>query len=223
MHGTTREAPLARFEAHERDALLPLPATPYALTTWKRAKLHRDNHVIFDQAFYSAPHRFIGAHLWIRAAESTITIFHEHAVVAVHPRAAGPGERRTVVDHLPPTKVDGLLTTPALCLRRAIDIGPATARLIGQVLGDRPLDRQRTAMAILRLAHKYAPRRLEAACTRALCFGDLGYATIKRILAEGLDHHAVPGTAPAITPTAPPQFARTWTDFFGEGGEAHVG
>ena len=222
VHGTTREAPLARFEAHEREALLPLPPTPYALTTWKRAKLHRDNHVIFDHAFYSAPRRFIGAQLWVRGAETTVTLFHEHAIVAVHPRAAGPGERRTIADHLPPTKVEGLLTTPALCLRRALDIGPATATLIGRVLGDRPLDRQRTAVAVLRLAHKYAPRRLEAACARALRFDDLGYATIKRILVEGLDQQPVPLPTPPTGPTATPQFARAWTDFFGEEGGAHV-
>jgi hypothetical protein len=30
--------------------------------------------VIFEQAFYSVPHRFIGAALWIRAGETTVTI-----------------------------------------------------------------------------------------------------------------------------------------------------
>lgn len=109
-----------------------MPLTPYALTTWKHAKLHRDGHVIFDGAFYSAPHRFIGAQWWIRAAETTVTIFHGYDIVGVHPRAPGPGARATVLDHLPPAKVDGL-TTPALCLRRAADIGPATATLIGRV------------------------------------------------------------------------------------------
>jgi transposase len=221
VHGTTKEAPLLRFEAQERAVLLPLPPTPYALTTWKQAKLHRDGHVIFDGAFYSAPHRFIGAQLWIRAAETTVTIFHGYDLVGVHPRATGPGMRATVIDHLPPAKVEGLLTTPALCLRRAADIGPATATLIGRVLGERPLDRLRTASGILRLAHKYAPRRLDAACARALAFEDLGYATIKRILVQGLDLTARPPDAPT-TLEPPPQFARPWTDFFGEIGGDHV-
>jgi transposase len=222
VHGTTKEAPLVRFETLERDTLQPLPPTPYALTTWKQAKLHRDGHVIFDQAFYSAPHRFIGAQLWVRAAETAVTIFHGYEVVAIHPRAARPGDRHTLVDHLPPTKVDGLLTTPALCLRRAADIGPATATVIGRVLGDRPLDRLRTASGVLRLAHKYAPRRLEAACARALLFDDLGYATIKRILVDGLDQQAAPTLTPHAPPTPPPQFARPWTDFFGAAGGDHV-
>lgn len=221
VHGTTKEAPLVRFETLEREALVPLPPTSYALTTWKPAKLHRDGHVIFDQAFYSAPHRFLGKTLWVRAAETTITIFYGHEVVAVHPRATKPGDRATLVDHLPPAKVEGLLTTPALCLRRANDIGPATAMLIGRVLGDRPLDRLRTAAGVLRLAHKFAPRRLEAACARALRFDDLGYATVKRILVEGLDQAPAPGAAPPA-PLPPPQFARPWTDFFPAAGGDHV-
>jgi hypothetical protein len=44
----------------ERAALLPIPSAPYALATWKKAKLHPDCHVVFDHAFYTAPHRLIG-------------------------------------------------------------------------------------------------------------------------------------------------------------------
>jgi hypothetical protein len=116
--------------------------------------------------------------------------------VAVHPRATRPGERATVTDHLPPAKVEGLLTRRR-SVSDATDIGPDTATLIGRVLGDRPLDRLRTAAAVLRLAHKYATRRLEAAYGRALRYDDLGYATIKRILVDGLDHEPTPAVTTA--------------------------
>ncbi len=53
-HGTTKEAPLDRFAAVEQAQLLPLPATPYDLAIWKQVTLHRDCHVVFEQAFYSA-------------------------------------------------------------------------------------------------------------------------------------------------------------------------
>ena len=116
IHGTTKEQPWVRFTTVEQMLLLPLPPTPYAVARWKQAKLHRDCHVIFDGAFYSAPHRLIGQTLWVRAAETSVTVFQGYEIVAVHPRAAQPGQRFTVTDHLPPTKVEGLLTTPALCL-----------------------------------------------------------------------------------------------------------
>src|ERR1051325_7192182 len=56
-----------------------------------------------------------------------------------------------------------MLATPASCLRRAEEIGPATTDVIGRLLGERPLDRLRTALGILKPAHKFGPRRLEAA------------------------------------------------------------
>ena len=215
VHGTTKEVPLARFDALERPALLPIPSAPYALATWKKAKLHPDCHVVFDHAFYSAPHRLIGQHLWIRAADTSVQIFHAHLLVASHPRATRRGQRVTNPDHLPPAKVAGLLATPASCVRRATDIGPATSELVGRLLGERPLDRLRTVLGILKLAHKFGPRRLEAACGRALHYDDLTYGTLKRILDRGLDQVQAAAAPPARSADAPlPLFARPVTDFF---------
>jgi transposase len=212
IHGTTKERPLERFAQVEQAALQPLPAAPYQLTIWKRAKLHPDCHVVFQGAFYSGPHRLIGQTLWVRAAETSVVLYHDHAPIASHSRARRPGERLTHPDHLPPAKVVALMATPAWCLRRAGELGPQTGELIGRLLGERPLDRLRSALAILRLAEKYAPHRLEAACARALAFDQLSYGVLKRILHEGLDAVA---PSPAVRPPEPPaQFARPWTDFF---------
>ena len=213
IHGTTKEAPLARYDQIERAALLPLPALPYALATWKQAKLHPDCHVVFAHAFYSAPHRLIGQKLWVRAADTSVRIFQHHELVATHPRATRRGQRLTNPDHLPPAKVAGLLATPASCLRRAQEIGPATSDVVGRLLGERPIDRLRTVMGILKLAHKFGPRRLEAACARAVQFDDITYGTVKRILDRGLDQTAVPTPPIAVAP-ALPLFARPVTDFF---------
>lgn len=193
--------------------LLPLPASPYALATWKQAKLHPDCHVVFDQAFYSAPHRLIGQRLWVRAADTSVRIFYQHTLVATHPRATRRGQRLTNPDHLPPAKVAGLLATPASCVRRATEIGPATSEVVGRLLGERPLDRLRTVLGILKLAHKFAPRRLEAACARALQYDDLAYSTLKRILDRGLDQALAPAAPRPVSPTLP-LFARPVTDFF---------
>jgi len=215
IHGTTKEVPLARFDTIERDMLLPLPAAPYALATWKQAKLHPDCHVVFDHAFYSAPHRLIGQKLWVRAADMTVRIFYQHELVATHPRATRRGQRLTNADHLPPAKVAGLLATPASCVRRAAEIGPATSDVVGRLLGERPLDRLRTVLGILKLAHKFGPRRLEAACARAVQYDDLAYSTLKRILDRGLDQTQAPPVPPPVAAApALPLFARPVSDFF---------
>jgi len=214
IHGTTKEQPLARFDTIEREALLPLPAAPYALAMSKQAKLHPDCHAVFDHAFYSAPHRLIGQTLWVRGADTSVRIFHQHELVATHPRATRRGQRLTNPDHLPPAKVAGLLATPASCVRRAADIGTATSDVVGRLLGERPLDRLRTVMGILKLAHQFGPRRLEAACGRALQYDDSTYGTLKRILDRGLDQTATPAAPPTVSSAALPLFARPVTDFF---------
>ena len=100
-------------------------------------------------------------------------------------------------------------------MQRAGEIGPATSEVVGRLLGERPLDRLRTVLGILKLAHKFGPRRLEAACARAVQYDDLTYGTLKRILDRGLDQNAVSVTArPLTAATTLPLFARPVTDFF---------
>ncbi len=221
LHGTIKQQPLVLFETVERAALLPLPATPWEPVTWKQAKLHPDCHVVFNGAYYSAPYRRIGQRLWVRATATQVQLFADHALVATH-LAARPGQRRTLHDHLPPDKVHFLLQTPAWCQQRATEIGPTCAAFIAAVLGDRPLDRLRSAQGLLRLAQRYGASRLEAACARALAVGEYRYATVKTILAAGLDRQPLLDLAPRPVARPAPRHARPWTDFFpdpgGEGG-----
>jgi len=214
IHGTIKERPLERFEQVERGALRPLPAEPYEAAIWKRVKLHPDCHVVFAGSFYSAPHRLIGQRLWLRATATSVTLWHEHQLLATHAPARKPGQRQTHPDHLPPAKVVALMASPAWCLRRAREIGPQATELIGRWFGERPLDRLRSAMGILGLAGKYGARRLEAACARALAYDQLSYPVLKRILQQGLEAGTLPLGASPNDQAA--RFARPWTDFFAQ-------
>jgi transposase len=207
VHGTTKERPLERFEL-ERSALRPLPDTPYDMAIWKEVKLHRDCHLVFDQAYYSAPFRLVGQQLWVRGGSREVQIFtQDYQLVATHPRAQQPGRRQTHTDHLPPHKVPGLLLTRDACRRQASEIGAATRKVVDDLLDHRPEDRLRTAGRLLRLGDRFGPERLEAACGRALRFDDRAYMTIKRILEQGLDLEEPPTTnlpSPALTFARPP-------------------
>jgi transposase len=197
-HGTTHQVPLARFVQTEQKALLPLPTTAYDPAVWKQVKLHRDGHVVFDKAFYSAPWRFVGQTLWLRAGLREIRLFSsDFALVATHPRAARAGERLTHLDHLPREKVRGLTATRPSVQAEAETIGPATAQVVSELLASRPVDKLRTALRVLRLAETYTPARLEAACARGLAFGDVSLPTLKRILVEKLDVLTLPLPIPS--------------------------
>jgi transposase len=219
VHGTTKRIPLEVFDQLERPALRPLPLTPWELVEWKRAKLHADCHVVFAGAYYSAPHRLIGERLWVRATLGKVALFHDYALLATH-RPARPGQRRTLIAHLPPAKVHFLMQTPAWCRTQAGEIGAACVQFIDALLGDRPLDRLRGAQGVLRLAQRYGAARLDAACARAHAVGEYRYHTVKTILVHALDQQPLPDLVPITAAAAgpPPRHARPWTTFFPDPG-----
>jgi len=216
IHGTTRERPLARFDV-ERSALHPLPTVAYDLAVWKQAKLHRDCHLVFDNAYYSAPFRLVGQQLWVRGGGQELQIYTaRYELVATHQRAQSAGQWVTNPEHLPTHKVAGLSLCREQCRQQATDVGPATQAVVEALLDHRPEDRLRTAGRLLRLGQRFGPARLEAACQRAVRFDDASYVTIKHILQQGLDAEALP------TIDAPPPgrvFARAAQELVGHWAE----
>jgi hypothetical protein len=212
-HGTTKEQPLQRFEQTERDRLQSLPETPYELAVWKQLTLNRDCYVEFEQSYYSAPHRLIGQLLWVCANLKHVRIYNQHYhLVATHDRAEQAGSRQTHLDHLPPELVPGLTLSREGSRQQAHLIGPATSRIVDIYLADPVVDRLPTVGRLLALQEPYGPTRLEAACVRALAFGDPNYRTIKQILEKGLEQApspALPASAPAST------FVRSSEELFG--------
>jgi len=213
IHGTTKEQPLQRFHSTEQELLQPLPPTAYDLATWKQVTLHRDCYVVFEQSFYSAPFRLLGQRLWVRAGTREVRLYTgDYLLVATHPRAEHPGQRFSHPDHLPPEKLPGLEWTRERCLALAAEIGPATVELVQTLFDDPVVDRHGRAVRVLKLREQVGAQRLEAACTRALHYGDLTYRTFKRILEQGLE-----ADAPPAPPSAAPArtFVRTATELLG--------
>ncbi len=190
-HGTTFEKPLSRFAETERHLLRPLPDIPPELATWAQVKLHGDCHVQFEKCRYSAPYRLVRRRLWLRASQTTVRIYHDTEMVAVHGRLFKPGSRSTVEEHLPPEAVAYKMRDPQWCLKQAEGVGPACKALIEALFAHRVLDNLRAAQGVVGLVKTYGPSRLEAACARALAFDSPLYKTVKTILNKGLDQHPV--------------------------------
>jgi hypothetical protein len=140
------------------------------------------------------PWRFIGAKIDARSTITTVQIFHEQNLIATHPaRTAG---KQTDVAHYPPEKIAFAMRTPTRCRTRADQIGPHAVAVIADLLAVNALFRLRAAQGVLRLADKYGPDRLEAACGKAITVGDPTYRTIKGILAAAAGAGADPPPAP---------------------------
>jgi transposase len=187
IHGTTHEKPLVRFAQTERYVLHPLPDVAPELAVWAKVKLHGDCHVQFEKCRYSVPFRLVRQTLWLRATETTVRVYQEYELVAVHPRLTRPGARSTCEQHLPPEAVAYKMRDPQWCVQQARSIGPACTELIEQLFAHRVLDNLRPAQGVIGLAKPYGTKRLEAACARALAFDSPLYRTVKTILDNGLE------------------------------------
>jgi transposase len=108
-HGTTREAPLVRFERDERVRLRPLPARSLPRREQRlRRRVALDALIDVDTVRYSVPHRLVRDHVDVVIAEQIVQVFHGSLLVATHARSTEPFAR--VVD---PAHYDGLWRRPA--------------------------------------------------------------------------------------------------------------
>ena len=187
IHGTTQEVPLVAFAEREKEALRPLPEPRPEIVTWAKAKLHPNCHISFEKSHYSAPFRYVGQQLHVRAGETMVEIYLQGEVVALHPRAQSPGTFRSNLDHYPPEKAAYLRRTPQWCLRQAQAIGPQCHRFIEALLHGQVTRRLGAAQGVIRLVKRFGRARLEAACARALSFDLIQYRGLKSILEKGLD------------------------------------
>ena len=177
-----------------------MPPIAPDLGVWAVAGLHRDCHLQFDKSLYSAPFPLIGRRLWLRATDTSVSIFEDYRLVAQHLRATVPGTRRTVREHLPPEAQAYFLRDRHWCVAEARKIGPACAELVDTLLADRIVERLRAAQGVLRLAERFEPARVEAACRRALEHDSPHYRTVKTLLV----HRPAWLTASAAAPRTNP-------------------
>ncbi len=76
-HGTTREAPIVRFERDERAALRPLPLRALPRRTQRlRRRVALDAFVDVDTVRYSVPHRLVRDHVEVVVEDQRVRIFH---------------------------------------------------------------------------------------------------------------------------------------------------
>ena len=191
-HGTTYVAPLKRFEETEKALLKPLPAVAPELATWAQVKLHGDCHLQVHKCRYSASYKLVGQTLDVRLSESSVRVYHQHTLVATHPRLTLAGQRSTLDEHLPPEHIAYKMRDPSWCRKQAEDVGPYCLAMIERLFANGVLDRLRSAQGVISLIKGYGSVRVEAACRRALAFDNLGYRCVKTILDKDLDQVADP-------------------------------
>ena len=189
------------FERLDQPALRPLPAEPFVYGEWKiGARVSIDYHVELHGHYYSVPYALIHelVDAWLTA--TTVELFHRGQRVAAHVRSVVRGRHTTEPAHMPKAHQRHLEWTPSRIITWARTIGAQTAALVEAILADRPHPEQgyRSCLGILRLAKRYGPARLEAACARAGSVDARSYRHVDSILKHGLDRLAAPAVAPPL-------------------------
>jgi transposase len=208
VHGTTQRLPLVVFQEEEQATLLPYDGELYDVPDWHTAKVHRDHHIYYRYAIYSAPSISCppGIQLEVRGDKELVRLYKRGELVKVHPRQPRGG-RSTDPDDYPQELNAYTLRSPNYLRRKGAELGEAVGAFADKLLGGpTPWYKMRQAYKLLRLGEKYTPLRLNSACQKALAVDLIDVRRLERILSEALEQEALPAMAAMTLP--PGRFAR---------------
>ena len=186
------------FEEIEKDVLYPLPAEPYVLATWKKAKVNIDYHIEVEGHYYSVPYNYVKQQVDIRVTDNTVEVFFKSQRIASHqlvPKTRKhKGRHTTIKEHMPKSHQKQGEWTPERLISWAQKTGEHTAKVIEHILSSRAHVEQgyRSCLGIMRLGKTYGNERLEAACRRTCFLKSYSYKSIESILKRNLDKEPLP-------------------------------
>jgi len=143
------------------------------LSTWKIATVQINYHVAVDKMYYSVPYEYIKHKVDIRFTASTVEVFYQNLRIASHRRLYGySGQYSTVLEHMPEKHRQYTQWNAARFLRWASEIGSCTHQAVEAIIASKKVEEQsyKSCIALLKLSDTYSPKRLEAACKKALSY-----------------------------------------------------
>jgi len=187
------------FETIDKPELKPLPLERYQYGDWCKARINIDYHFVFDNHYYSVPHRYIHELVEIRVSGKVVECFFKGERVAVHVRSYLQYKHTTLAEHMPIAHREQAEWTPERIKRWANKIGSKTAQFVEHMIASRAFPQQafRACLGLLRLGKIYGDDRLENACTRALLAGATRYKQVESILKNKLDATPLSHAEPA--------------------------
>jgi transposase len=179
------------FIEQEQPMLLPLPATPYELATWKVAIVQYNYCITVDKMHYSVPYEYIKHKVDVRLTKSVVEVFFNGNRIWSHPRLHGrPGLYSIIEEHMPEKHRQYAKWNGERFIEWAERIGTNTAIVVRAFLTTHKVEQQgyKSCMALLKLSDKFSVTRLEAACRKALTYTPKpSFKSVQTILKTGQD------------------------------------
>lgn len=179
IHGTTRKQVKAFFEAVEKPALKPLPATRFAFYHEGQRRVSRDGHIAVGRAYYSVPPEYLGCDVWVRWDSRILRVLDlKMNLIATHVTAE-PGKFSTDQKHIHSRKFNTIENGIAYFLKKIQHIGPSSAHWAEAVVAQRGIEAVRTFQGLLSLCKKYDSQAIDRACDLAWRQNALSYRVVK--------------------------------------------
>jgi len=179
------------FESLEKPLLKPLPAIPYEVASWRKAKVQSNSHISVQKCYYSVPYQMIGQEVKVKIGGEFLDIYDENAHLCTHRLLKERiGAYATDITHLPAQSAQYGEWNSSRYLNWAKKKGPFTEQVIQSLFSGAYYEQKvyRTVHAILKLADLYSDQRLESACQLALeNISKPSYKHLKAILLNNQD------------------------------------
>jgi len=99
VHKELHQRPIDRFDETEKYALQPLGIHPYDVGVSSQASANSQFRVVLDTNKYSVPAEYASRRLTLRQYPEEVLFYHEHSLIAKHPRSYQRRQDILIEDH----------------------------------------------------------------------------------------------------------------------------
>jgi hypothetical protein len=190
------------FDAEEKSALLPLPSSAFTIKKYRTVTVQKNCYVYMseDSHYYSVPMRFIGQKVELIYTINTVSIYHNHILVAQHPRFYKKHGYSTVSDHLPSYFNDYKDRSPGYYQKKATEFNPELLILINLILAKKmhPELAYKSCDGLLSIARKTDKVVFTNACKLALLTEKYNYKYLCEVISNGAAKNYIEYTNEAV-------------------------
>ncbi|MFN0129701.1 MAG: Mu transposase domain-containing protein [Verrucomicrobiales bacterium] len=192
LHGETHQRPQEVFVGTEKQALRPLACEPADLAVTRVVRVTSRCRVVLDTNRYSVPSRYASQRLLLKAYADRICLYHEHNLVATHPRSYQRRRDFEDPDHLKELRDQRRHARDATWLLRFYALSPL-AEFYHQQLSARSLQPRIHINKIVALADIYGAEKVARAIEDAIDSQAFASEYIDNILQQRSRHAPPPG------------------------------
>lgn len=174
----------------EKTQMSLLPEHRFEIHKYRRLTVQKNSHILLteDNHYYSTPYAYLGKKVRVIYTKSTVSIYFNYELIAMHGRNARPYGYTTTSEHLPSYYQDYKDRSPEYYQKWAATQSEYTKTVIDKVLSSRqhPEQTYRTCEGIKQLSKIIDTDTLNKACKLACESKCYQYKFIKTIIKNGM-------------------------------------